>query len=198
MAWQPLQGLTSWSWHHLCRSSSWSSRAMGIRSSGAGGSSTLKKLFHVGSTDYIDEDKGGSYAASVAMVLAEIEKLEKRMPSEQVLIGGFSQGAAIALHCALQHSRPLAGCVAVSGWLTASARRILSDGWKGINILPPLPWDGRRHGRLRLLRSCSPDSDQSSGIRRVQAVSRLEARVLPCTHGCRGRLHVQAARPCPQ
>ena len=130
MAWQPLQGLTSWSWHHLC-APLLEQPCYGNKKLRGWGQFHTQEVIHVGSTDYIDEDKGGSYAASVAMVLAEIEKLEKRMPSEQVLIGGFSQGAAIALHCALQHSRPLAGCVAVSGWLTASARRILSDGWKG-------------------------------------------------------------------
>ena len=53
------------------------------------------------------------------------------MASEHILLGGFSQGAAVALQSALQHPRPLAGCVAVSGWLTSASRKILSDRWKG-------------------------------------------------------------------
>eukprot|EP00439_Symbiodinium_sp_Y106_P053443 s5096_g7.t1 len=130
MAWQPLQGLASWSWHHLS-APLLEQPCYGNKKLRGWGQFHTQEVIHVGSTDYIDEDKGGSYAASVAMVLAEIEKLEKKMPSEHVLIGGFSQGAAIALQCALQHPRPLAGCVAVSGWLTPTARKIVSDGWKG-------------------------------------------------------------------
>ena len=130
MAWQPLQGATSWSWHHLC-APLLEQPCLGNKKLRGWGQFHTQECIHVGSADYIDEDKSGAYAASVAKVLAEVERLEQRMPSKHVLLGGFSQGAAIALQCALQHPRPLAGCVAVSGWLTTAARKLLSDGWKG-------------------------------------------------------------------
>ena len=39
--------------------------------------------------------------------------------AEKIFIGGFSQGAAMALYCALRQARTLAGCIALSGYLPA-------------------------------------------------------------------------------
>ncbi|GAU99430.1 hypothetical protein RvY_10435 [Ramazzottius varieornatus] len=39
------------------------------------------------------------------------------IPSNRVLIGGFSQGGALALYAALTLQRPLAGAMALSSWL---------------------------------------------------------------------------------
>jgi len=36
------------------------------------------------------------------------------IPSEKLIVGGFSQGAALALYCALKYNKPLGGCVALS------------------------------------------------------------------------------------
>ena len=40
--------------------------------------------------------------------------------AEKIFIGGFSQGAAMALYCALRQARTLAGCIALSGYLPAA------------------------------------------------------------------------------
>lgn len=45
-----------------------------------------------------------------------VEQLEETYPSERILVGGFSQGAALALGSVLQYPRKLAGAVLCSGW----------------------------------------------------------------------------------
>jgi lysophospholipase-2 len=45
------------------------------------------------------------------------------VPREKIMIGGFSQGGAIALYTTLKsHSRPLAGCIALSAYIPGSAK----------------------------------------------------------------------------
>lgn len=46
------------------------------------------------------------------------EELDKtRLPSKKVLLGGFSQGGALALYAALTYHRPLAGILILSCWI---------------------------------------------------------------------------------
>ena len=40
------------------------------------------------------------------------------MTPERIVVGGFSQGGAIALNAAYRHDKKLGACVALSGWLT--------------------------------------------------------------------------------
>lgn len=47
-----------------------------------------------------------------------IEEEEKKgISSENVFLGGFSQGGAVALYTALTYEKPLAGVVGLSTWL---------------------------------------------------------------------------------
>ncbi|KAL7542012.1 hypothetical protein ACHAXR_011444 [Thalassiosira sp. AJA248-18] len=69
------------------------------------------------------DDRAGKIAAA-QQIEETVENLEKKMgisPS-RVVVGGFSQGAAVALlvayHRRTQGKVPLAGCVCLSGWLT--------------------------------------------------------------------------------
>lgn len=39
------------------------------------------------------------------------------IPANRIIVGGFSQGGALALHTGLTFSQPLAGIVALSCWL---------------------------------------------------------------------------------
>ncbi len=55
-----------------------------------------------------------SVAAIEALITAEIAR---GIPREHIFLGGFSQGAAIALCTALSHSAPLQGVIAFSGYL---------------------------------------------------------------------------------
>jgi len=64
--------------------------------------------------------------SSVAAVKSEIEQLEKDgLLPEQILLGGFAQGAAVALQTVLSMGRAFAGCIVLSGWLTPTARKQL-------------------------------------------------------------------------
>jgi phospholipase/carboxylesterase len=55
---------------------------------------------------------------SQAQINALIEREEKRgVPAANVLLAGFSQGGAIALHTGLRHPRKLAGVMALSTYL---------------------------------------------------------------------------------
>lgn len=51
----------------------------------------------------------------VFQLIAEEE--EKGIPSNRIILGGFSQGGALAIYSALRYSKPLGGVVALSCWL---------------------------------------------------------------------------------
>lgn len=68
----------------------------------------------VGSKDDPDGLKAG-----VVTVQYEIKKLnEKGISNDKIVLGGFSQGGAIALLAAYQAKATYAGCVGLSAWLT--------------------------------------------------------------------------------
>jgi len=72
----------------------------------------------VGSKD----DEEGLFR-SMQQIEEEIQKIETKegIPRERIVIGGFSQGGAVALLTAYYNNsnkKPLAGCVALSAWLT--------------------------------------------------------------------------------
>ncbi|PWN45248.1 Phospholipase/carboxylesterase [Ceraceosorus guamensis] len=46
------------------------------------------------------------------------------VPSERVVVGGFSQGGAIGLLCGLTHPKPVAGIVGLSTWLPLRAKMV--------------------------------------------------------------------------
>ncbi|NOT29637.1 MAG: alpha/beta fold hydrolase [Planctomycetes bacterium] len=55
---------------------------------------------------------------SAARVVRLIEReIERGVPSERIVLAGFSQGGAIAAHVALRHAERLAGLVALSTYL---------------------------------------------------------------------------------
>lgn len=66
-------------------------------------------------------------AMQLLSATAEVHKLIDRevargINSERILLAGFSQGAAVALHAALTYDRPLGGLLVLSGWFpTADA-----------------------------------------------------------------------------
>lgn len=87
-----------------------------------------KGCVEVGSTDHDSTDAAGYYAAAVRSVHHCIDALERDgVPPERVVVAGFSQGAALALLGALTYTRPLAGCVVLSGWMLPSAKRSLAN-----------------------------------------------------------------------
>lgn len=69
------------------------------------------------------DDRAGKLAA-VQQIETTVEELERDLgiPPSRVVVGGFSQGGAVALLAAYHRrgrgSTPFAGCVCLSGWLT--------------------------------------------------------------------------------
>jgi phospholipase/carboxylesterase len=63
------------------------------------------------------EDENGIRAsqASVEQLLAR--EIERGTPRRRIVLAGFSQGAAIALQTGLRQAEPLAGLIALSGYL---------------------------------------------------------------------------------
>ena len=67
------------------------------------------------------DDPAGTMRA-VETIRGAIAKLEAAgVPTERIVVGGFSQGGAIALNTAYRHPAKLGGCVALSGWLNMKA-----------------------------------------------------------------------------
>ena len=55
---------------------------------------------------------------SAAILAALVEREHARgMPYERIVVAGFSQGGAIAMHMALRFPQPLAGLLALSTWM---------------------------------------------------------------------------------
>lgn len=68
------------------------------------------------------EDEAGIRASQ-----AEVEKLIERETQRgvrpgRIVLAGFSQGGAMALHTGLRHPEPLAGIIALSTWLPLAAQ----------------------------------------------------------------------------
>ncbi|KAG7346862.1 carboxylesterase [Nitzschia inconspicua] len=80
---------------------------------------------------------------SVSMVQNAVKKLnEQGIPSSKIVVGGFSQGGAVSLlYCYQQKEQSLAGCAALSAWLTLPDQLAVSAKAKST----PLFWG---HGRM--------------------------------------------------
>ena len=67
------------------------------------------------------EDSAGIRASAAAVTELVDREIERGMASDRIVLSGFSQGGAIALHTALRDSRPLAGVLALSTYLPLAA-----------------------------------------------------------------------------
>ncbi len=63
------------------------------------------------------EDEAGIYASAAAIVALIDSEVERGIPTDKIVIAGFSQGGAIALHVALRYPSRLAGVLALSAYL---------------------------------------------------------------------------------
>jgi lysophospholipase-2 len=64
-----------------------------------------------------DEDDAGIKAAAKNVHEWIEEEIKSGIPSSRILMGGFSQGGALALFSTFTFDKPLAGVVALSSWL---------------------------------------------------------------------------------
>jgi phospholipase/carboxylesterase len=69
----------------------------------------------------VRQDADGVRASAVVVERLIDREIERGMPSERIVLAGFSQGGAVALHTALRERRPLAGVIALSTYLPLAA-----------------------------------------------------------------------------
>jgi phospholipase/carboxylesterase len=67
------------------------------------------------------EDAAGIRASAAAVTELVDREIERGMTSDRIVLAGFSQGGAVALHTALREPRPLAGVLALSTYLPLAA-----------------------------------------------------------------------------
>jgi len=63
------------------------------------------------------QDEAGLRASAEALVALASREHERGIPYDRMVLAGFSQGGAVALHTALRFRQPLAGLLALSTWL---------------------------------------------------------------------------------
>ena len=63
------------------------------------------------------EDETGVRASGDAIEALIAQQVASGIPTQRIVLAGFSQGAAMALHTALRYAQPLAGIIALSGYL---------------------------------------------------------------------------------
>lgn len=64
-----------------------------------------------------DEDERGVLESSAQTTALVEREVARGVPAERIVLAGFSQGGAIALHAALRHPERLAGALALSTYL---------------------------------------------------------------------------------
>lgn len=67
------------------------------------------------------EDEAGVHASQALVENWIAEQVRAGIPPERIVLAGFSQGGAIALHSALRHRERLAGVLALSTYLPLAA-----------------------------------------------------------------------------
>jgi predicted esterase len=62
-------------------------------------------------------DNGNQLDESIAIVHKIIdEEVANGTPANRIVVGGFSQGGALSLCCAIRYPHTLGGCCVLSGW----------------------------------------------------------------------------------
>ncbi len=81
----------------------------------------MRAWYDIAGFDLSQRQDEAGVRASIAQVEQLIEREAQRgVPSEQIVLAGFSQGGAVALATGLRHARRLAGIVALSTYLPIS------------------------------------------------------------------------------
>jgi phospholipase/carboxylesterase len=81
----------------------------------------MRAWYDIASFDFRAEDDAGIRASAAAVARLVDREVERGVAAERIVLAGFSQGGAIALHLALRESRRLAGVLALSTYLPLAA-----------------------------------------------------------------------------
>lgn len=82
----------------------------------------MRAWYDIKVMDLVRQEDAAGIRESQGMIEALIARENARgIPSEHIVLGGFSQGCAMALYTGLRHPRRLAGIVALSGYVVLPA-----------------------------------------------------------------------------
>lgn len=84
------------------------------------------------------EDSAEEMNRSVRRIHKVVKNLEDSgIPSSKIAIGGFQQGAALAVHAALRYKKTLAACVALHAWIPVAAdlKKLATEDGRSVEIL---------------------------------------------------------------
>lgn len=82
----------------------------------------MRAWYDIKVMDLVRQEDAAGIRESQGLIEALIARENARgIPSEHIVLGGFSQGCAMALFTGLRHARRLAGIVALSGYLPLPA-----------------------------------------------------------------------------
>ncbi len=77
----------------------------------------MRAWYDIASMDARGQDEPGMRRSATSIEALIAREVARGIPSRQIALAGFSQGAAMALFTGLRHAAPLAGLVALSGYL---------------------------------------------------------------------------------
>jgi phospholipase/carboxylesterase len=75
----------------------------------------------LGASERTPEDETGIRASAAEVGRLIDREVERGVPARRIVLAGFSQGGAIALHAGLREARPLGGVLALSTYLPLAA-----------------------------------------------------------------------------
>lgn len=82
------------------------------------------------------EDEAGIRAAADSVAALIAQEQQRGVPSEHIVLAGFSQGGALALHLGLRYSTRLAGILALSTYLPLADK--IADEAAAANVQTPI------------------------------------------------------------
>ncbi|KQZ79307.1 carboxylesterase [Rhodanobacter sp. Root561] len=100
---------------------------------------SMRAWYDITGFDLTSRQDEAGISASVAATEALIAREHERgVPSERIILAGFSQGGAIALSAGVRHAQKLAGIVALSTYLPLSAT--VASERHAANAATPIFW----------------------------------------------------------
>jgi phospholipase/carboxylesterase len=92
-------------------------------------------IFGLSVSDKEDRDGFDESAQRINSIVQQ--EIDKGMDPKRIVLAGFSQGGAVALHTALRSPHALGGCVALSTWLPLRDEYpgALSSAARGLRIM---------------------------------------------------------------
>ena len=82
------------------------------------GGARMRAWYDIKSPDLRQQEDAASIRASAELIAQYIQaETERGIPAEKIILAGFSQGGALALHTGLRHPARLAGIIVLSAYL---------------------------------------------------------------------------------